>query len=190
MYAADLKRFSSALDGQFACPLCLRVIAPGASLADQVAEEHVVPETLGGRLTTLTCRQCNNSAGAELEAHLVQRVLIDARKRPVEAIVDIGGAVHRAEVHFPGSAADGFRIFGIPKQSDLRQVAEAQRLLSEGANEIRLRLNFGYVVLRTAAALVRSAYLLMFRNFGYRYVLDPSAAVIRDHLADPLKETG
>lgn len=113
--ALRLPLMPKTLDGpeETTCPLCLRLIAPGASLADQVAEEHVVPEALGGRLTTLTCRQCNNSAGAELEAHLVQRVLIDARKRPVEAIVDIGGAVHRAEVHFPGSAADGFRIFEV-----------------------------------------------------------------------------
>ena len=122
MYAANLEIYAPSLRGRFACPLCLRVIERASNLSDVVAEEHVVPEALGGRLTTITCRSCNNSAGTELESHLVQRVLVDANKRPVEGRVDIGGTVHRAEVHFPSPSTDGFRIFGIPKQSDRRQV--------------------------------------------------------------------
>lgn len=38
-------------------------------------------------------------------------------------------------------------------------------------------------------ALLRSAYLLMFCTFGYRYVLDASAAPVREQLHNPLVQT-
>ena len=47
-YAADLKRFAPVLEGHFGCPICMRAVAPTPVLADVVAEEHVVPESLGG----------------------------------------------------------------------------------------------------------------------------------------------
>jgi hypothetical protein len=113
---------------------------------------------------------------------------VEARKRPAEGTVDIGGAVHRAELHLPALPLDGFKLVGIPKQSDPRQLAEAQRLLSEGV-KIRLDMSSGYVVLRSATALVRAAYLMMFRTFGYRYVLDPGATAVRAQIATPVEET-
>ena len=187
--SADLKRFAPALEGYFGCPICMRPVAPTPVLTDVVAEEHVVPKSLGGRLTTLTCRRCNNSAGSKLESHLVRRVRIDAGKAPSSMRLQVGGAVQRGKIYVSPDEGEPIRIEIVDKQSDPRQAPELERLVKEGVEEMHLSVNSGYIPLRTAVALIRSAYLLMFRTFGYRYVFDCSADVVRDQVADPTRET-
>jgi hypothetical protein len=189
LYAADLERLIPEHRGCFACPVCLRVIERQSDLRLVVAEDHIVPEALGGNISTLTCRPCNNGSGSALESHLVQHVLVEARKRPHRGTIDIDGAVHRVELYPPESPDQPFRIVGMPKQSDRRQIQAAEQRMAEGAKEIKLDMSMGYIQLRSAVALIRSAYLLMFRTFGYSYVLDASAQPIREQLANPLVET-
>ena len=182
LYSQDLERLAPALRGRFGCPICFAAFPRSEPLREVVAEEHVVPETLGGKFTTLTCRRCNNQAGTSLEAHLVQRVLVEARRRPAKASVQIGDAVVRAEMVLPRVGDELRTIKVIGKQTDARQLASMQRLLMAGTDEVHLHLNFGYVEQRSLVALLRAAYLLMFRTFGYRYVLDPSAIAVREQI--------
>ena len=84
------------------------------------------------------------------------------------------------------------KLFGFQKQSDPREIDKFGKLLSEGVwdgQELKLNLKLGFVPALSVAALVRSAYLLMFRLFGYRYVCSRSAAAIRKSMTDPLVET-
>lgn len=188
-YAGDLERFAPALQGQFGCPICFTAIRPSVPLREVVAEEHAIPQKLGGRVTTLTCRRCNNEGGTTLEAHLVQRVLLEARKRSARTIFRIGDAVTRAQMVLPETSREPLEILVIKKQSDERQIAATQRLLKTGKHPIHLGLNFGYVEQRSLVALLRAAYLLMFRTFGYRYALDRSATAVRDQIRRWDRET-
>ena len=174
------------------CPICLTFFARTENLTKSVSIEHIVPDALGGRITTLTCRQCNNTAGTKLDSHLVQRVQVEGRKKPIPAAAKFCDTAFRVEVHLPESADDALRIYGIHKQSHPQEIDKFGKLLSEGVwdgQELKLDFNLGYEPLRSRAALARSAYLLMFRIFGYRYVFDRSAAVIRRSITEPLVET-
>lgn len=174
------------------CPICLRFFAHTENLTKSVSIEHIVPDALGGKVTTLTCRRCNNTAGAQLDSHLVKRVRVEGKSKPISAGVEFRGTRFRAEVHLPESPGDSLRIYGIPKQSDPRESNRFFSLLDEGiwdGQELKLHLEWGYVPVRSAVALLRSAYLLMFRLFGYRYVWDRSAVVIRESISQPTKET-
>jgi hypothetical protein len=188
-YAGDLERFAPTLRGQFGCPICFTAIRRSVPLREVVAEEHVIPRSLGGRITTLTCKRCNNEAGTTLEAHLVQRVLLEARKRPPRTTVKIGDAVVRAEMVLPETSREPYDIVVIKKQSDERQIAASQRLLKTGKDLIHLGLDFRYIERRSLVALLRAAYLLMFRTFGYRYALYRSAAAVRDEIRQGDRET-
>jgi hypothetical protein len=187
-HAADLHRLAPKYGEHFGCPLCCRVFKRVADLRDIVAEEHVVSRKLGGRIVTLTCRTCNSEHGTELDAHLVQRVHIEANKVPMRARVKMGTAAFGAEMFAPREPGAPIKINGIRKQSDPRQDAELERLAREGQETINLKLKFGFNANRSVVALVRSAYLLMFRTFGYRYVLDASAAVVREQLQNPTQK--
>lgn len=183
LYAADLKRFAPTLAGQFGCPLCLAPIPRSVPLRNVVAEEHVIPSALGGRITTLTCRRCNNDlGGSQLESHLVQRVLVEACKRPIDVTLTMQGAVMRGEMPVRSSPDEPHPIRGIGKRSDPRQVAAIQELMKAPKDEIHLDLNFGYSERRALVAVLRAAYLLMFRTFGYRYLLDASAKPVREQI--------
>lgn len=188
-YSSDLERYAPALKGHFGCPICMRAFGRVPDLRKVVAEEHVVPRALGGRLVTLTCRPCNNSAGSELESHLVQRVRVDNGQIPAAVRMQVGDAVQRGGFRAQSDSNPAFEIKVVGKQSDPRQAEELKRLFRAGVEDVHLNLNYGYVLLRSVVALVRSAYLLMFRTFGYRFILDPSAQVLRDQISQPLTET-
>ena len=191
-YEADLLRLRPKAKRGFVCPICLKFFARTENLAEDVAIEHIVPKALAGGVTTLTCRKCNNTAGTKLDRHLVQRVRVEGRKKPILAGARFCGTSFRVEVHLPESADNAIRVYGIRKQSHPREIDKFGRLLSEGVwdgQELKLDLELGYEPVRSRAALLRSAYLLMFRVFGYRYVFDRSAAVIRKSITEPLVET-
>ena len=51
----------------YCCPLCLRGF--DAEHMDHLSIEDVPPRSVGGRPLLLTCRECNNKHGTELDAH-------------------------------------------------------------------------------------------------------------------------
>lgn len=190
LYSADLARLAPEYTDRFGCPLCHRLIERCPKLGDAVSEEHIVPRKLGGRLTTLTCRSCNSNYGSTLDAHLIQHVRVESRKRPIKARVQVGAGELGAEIHVPTSLDDQpITILGVRKQSDPDKVAVAMRAVETGERTIRLKLNFGYVPVRSSVALVRVAYLQMFRLFGYRYIFDASAKPILHQIRYPLEQT-
>ena len=161
---ADLQQIWPKAKRGFVCPICLRFFARTENLTKSVSIEHIVPHALGGRVTTLTCRRCNNTAGTQLDSNLVNRVRVEGRSEPISADVEFRGTKFRGKVHLPESASDSFRIYGIPKQSDPREINRFFSLLDEGVwdgQELKLRLELGYVPVRSAVALLRSAYLLI-----------------------------
>lgn len=191
LYSADLSRFEPDLAGKFRCPVCFSVIPRSEPLRAVVAEEHVFSEALGGRLTTLTCRPCNNDkGGSELESHLVQRVLVEARKRPLRVRYQMRESVMRGEMPLPASGTAPIEMKVVGKQSDPRRVAEIQELLKGLQDDIHLHLDFGYSERRTLVAVLRSAYLMMFRTFGYAYALDASATLVREQILDHTRDLG
>lgn len=182
----------SKLDDPFVCPLCLYAFSRVPNIAEIATKEHILPSSLGGRLISLTCRDCNNQSGSQLESHLVQRVRVSAREKPVLVTVDFGSARFRAEMQVPKSDGNKITIVGIGKQSDPRQVKRAIQILDEEewhGREVKLDLDLGYIPLNSDVALVRIAYLYMFWRFGYRYVFNESAIVIREQLNDVKRET-
>ena len=191
-YEADLQKVLPNFERGFVCPICLRFFDRKANLSSELTIEHIVPKKLGGRLTTLTCRRCNNTAGTKLESHLVKRVQIEGRKKPILAGVEFCGSTFRGEVHLPNSPHEAIKVYGIRKQSHFREIDKFAKLLSDGVwdgETLNLNVELGYVPALTAAALMRSAYLLMFRIFGYRYLFEKSAELIRKTITEPLVET-
>jgi hypothetical protein len=49
----------------YACPICLRISPSDATLT----VEDVPPKSVGGRPLILTCKSCNDAAGATLDWH-------------------------------------------------------------------------------------------------------------------------
>ncbi|MDQ1631547.1 MAG: hypothetical protein QOC80_1519 [Frankiaceae bacterium] len=105
----------------YACPCCLVACNRAAVFAGILTEEHVPPEGVGGRRLLLTCKNCNNGAGSDFDAHAVTRLDADdfargrvtGRTLPVPSYADgipLRGTAQRMD--------GGIQIFGVPKQNN------------------------------------------------------------------------
>jgi len=171
------------------CPLCLKECpraaaehAPEVAFEDRLTEEHVIPASAGHREVTLTCKHCNDTLGATLDAHLARKIRLD---RAVNSGVSV-----RAKLQWDGGGAPtDFRI-----DEDARfhlrvkpTTGKMEHLLFErmneyatGQRELRLTLRSNVDRMSLAASLVKAAYLGLFVDRGYRYILMPALELIRD----------
>ncbi len=189
IYAFDLSSCTTDSRDVFICPLCLKRIIKSRHLQNIVSEEHILPESLGGSLTTLTCKECNNRQGSQLDASLVQRVRVEQGEYPINGRVFIGEGEFGADTYFPNDENAPIKIVGIPKQSNPKSVETSEIALRSGPENISLRLNFDYNPTASLVALLRVAYLMMFRCFGYRYILQDFTEQIRKQIKYPFEET-
>jgi HNH endonuclease len=78
------------------CPLCLNAFLKEAidSEPPELTEEHIIPEALGGKLITLSCRSCNGVHGSQLDSQLVQMLRAHILWRESERIPSRGTSVY------------------------------------------------------------------------------------------------
>jgi hypothetical protein len=182
------------------CPLCLRGFSREA-LAGREGHDpvltlaHVIPKKLGGTICTLACKDCNNGVGTELEAVLMQRFATEdfaSGHSPINARVNtpLGDLGVEMELS-PNRSAWSMRV--IDKQSDPKVVQATQSGLpklieKQEAFRFTLTLPYPHLPRHIEAAIYQSAYLLMFRQFGYEFVSHPHFAKMRERIVNP-KET-
>lgn len=181
------------LDDVYICPICFKLFDGGAlstEYADCLTLEDVPPKALGGNARILTCKLCNNQAGTELDSHLSRQVQaaefldqlpgveIETRLQPDPSIS------LPATTRYTHEGA--IKVLYDPNRSDPTHLNRLQEL-GESWNVSRLTLTFfpGYKVNRPEIALIRIAYLLMFAQFGYGFLLHPSLIPVRQQIAKP-----
>ena len=176
-YSTNLEWYKPELKDLFVCPLCFRIFDRDALVDGTLTIEHIIPSSIGGRLTTLTCRDCNNQAGSELEANLVQEARVDDIFRArlstsIRSVVAVGEGEQAADVSFFDEGELAVVINGLPQHTNPVQQELVEAALSNGARSFKITSNFGYRHLPAQVAKIRSAYLMMFRYFGYAYIRD------------------
>ena len=178
----------------FLCPICLRAFDHGAlgtnGIPQLVDIAHTFPALCGGTLgkATLTCRECNNRIGSELESHVARGF------RFHEAPGGHGGKVW-GHVEFDGikipttitSSPSGFSLgqhFAHAPPKALERMAQQMQEGEKVTITIRWLHPHKY-----SAAMLHSAYLTMFRVFGYEYIIAANTEWIRTILtSDPPPE--
>jgi HNH endonuclease len=187
-YAANLSYYMPEARDQFICPIC-RAAFGRASLDDEEngpTVEHCIPKAVGGRLYTLTCKRCNNSLGAELDFHLANRLLADdflagISDRPMDGEVKIEGHRVRGSVSIRGGENPAFEVQVIKRATNPAELEGACQAMtnSEGGIQGSFSFNLGYNPRLARIALIRSAYLLMFRHYGYGYFFTENTELVR-----------
>jgi hypothetical protein len=174
-------------DEGYICPICFKLFGRDAlstEYDDHLTLEDVPPQSLGGKVLTLTCKICNNRAGTELESHLSKKLHADAFLSGAPGIqmearfcpdpsVDL-----TAIVQFMQNRVVDIRYD--PNRSNPDDVSKLHEM--EDADEISgitLRFLLGYKINRPEVALIRIAYLLAFARFGYGFLINHSLERIR-----------
>ncbi|OFW32733.1 MAG: hypothetical protein A3J28_07880 [Acidobacteria bacterium RIFCSPLOWO2_12_FULL_60_22] len=184
--SVDLAKITADYPAQVLCPLCLTPFTKEAIDLEEpdLTEEHIIPEKLGGTLVTLTCKRCNNTYGSKVEAHLVQMLrshdsLKGTSNRPLRGRMEIGGMTVPADIEWKAAETTTIRLR--PFKPAVHEAIKKH--LRDGTDEINLNLNFRYIPLRSYVAVFRIAYLAMFRELSYGYILSRAAGAVREIIA-------
>ncbi|MGA7235037.1 MAG: HNH endonuclease [Bryobacteraceae bacterium] len=188
--ARDLDSVCGDYPGKMACPLCLTLFTEDAvDMAEPLlTEEHIIPGELGGRLTTLTCKGCNNRHGAELDSQLIQRLRVhDAldgeHEWPLKGRIEVAGMTVPADIDWRAHRHDTTQ-FQLRRFDPAVHAAIKQSFRDGNVDNINVHFSFGYIPYRTDIAILRIAYLASFRNWGYRFILTPAIQLMRNLIND------
>lgn len=197
-YSANLAIWRPEIKGQYVCPLCLRggfeeeaVLGPNPPLT----EEHCIQQGLGDVLTVLTCADCNNSAGRSVDNHLHKRLdFVEFWKGTLGEAFNGRITVWDHDLGVEVRRSPGKLEFHVQeRRSDPAKVQAVQESLTMGRQPSEFRLHFGSKYApdtkRSRIAVLKSAYLLMFRHFGYGYILSTVLNPVRQQICDPKSET-
>lgn len=180
----ELTRFKYELRGLFRCPVCF---CDHPISSTEITEEHIIPDSVGGRITTFLCRRCNSTFGQRQTRWLSdwielsesntpfhadpkkQRAKLIADGRTVNGSLKIGpdGAIEFYADRSRTNPADFDAHWSGPKPSEITITTD----MPVFRNENSLRVGF-----------LTAAYGLWFKNFGYSFVLQSSLNIVRQQI--------
>jgi len=162
------------------CPLCWE-----ETLYEDLTEEHIVPDSVGGNCLTLTCEPCNNNHGSKLDAHLARyQSIIDAFNGHgvLKTKLEINGSRVATDLHWGKNSKD-FKI--IAKASDPKACDKIHSdFVEDKVTDGMITFEYGYSQNGFKTAVLRAAYLAVFRRFGYVYLNHPVVQIIREKICN------
>lgn len=189
LYSANAAIFAPEYSQYCPCPICLSGFGERAIEADTLLMDiaHVFPKSCGGNggPKVLTCKQCNSRIGREYDSEFAYD------SKLVAALDGSGNGCVATRIRLPGGTSigtefrkqnGGFRFDLIPKQTN---PVERDRLIKS----LRETGDLSFTMdLRTPdpkrypVSLLHSAYLAMYRYFGFEYLVTGNSEWIRDIL--------
>jgi hypothetical protein len=181
-------------DVTYICPVCTRQF--NKEDLDQEAKnpltlEDAPPKSLGGRANILTCRECNNGAGQQIDFHLT------ARMNELDQHQFVPGVEFHPEFDHNGTIVQGtvkVNEDGVIDAAHAVKKNNPQKLgeyiAATGKEEvINIKFRDSKVdIFRLQLALLKTAYLMTFEKYGYSFILNPIYDRLRDQLRNPNKE--
>ena len=155
------------------CPLCLELFGPGAFTV-----EHVIPSALGFSLLTLTCASCNCPQGSRLERHLVS-AHSSALTLNFDAKIIHDSKPIRVLIRWPEDEREPVQITAIEGASDPAVLQSFKEYMDGSPEKISLQVKARFAENKRRLALMRAAYLALFKQFGYAWVLDSVYVPVR-----------
>jgi hypothetical protein len=185
---SDLRKNVIGKSGVILCPMCLKEFGRGAaehlkSIPQDawLTEEHVIPESTGNQEVTLTCRPCNNTLGHQIDSHLARKVRLDRAAKLGERVKGTlfwpdGGAPVDMEQRPDGQ----IHLHLKPTTSRMaQQFLERARKYESGERQLSLTIDNRLDMKKFVASVAKAAYLGMFVDRGYAYILLPALEAIR-----------
>ena len=194
--ASNLNAFFPEAQNTVVCPLCRSAHGRDSLLGDglELTREHCIPASAGGKLVTLTCRACNNSHGISSDSHLKNLLLaedaVEGIGGTVDGTISIEGHPFRCEVGFGREGEKSLHFTPIVKASNSKERDTAFAIVEASSNtgddfSANLELRFRYCPFRSNLVLVKAAYLLMFKQFGYSYMFFEGPEFVRRLILEP-----
>jgi hypothetical protein len=174
------------------CPICLGSFGREAITSGALTKEHILPESLGSAAWTLGCCRCNSDSKRNIESHLTkllryEDVMAGLSGDAVRGRIRAGDGEQRVQVKIE-KAGPTVTLIGEPGTDRSPASRNLIRVLESGVPSFQLSVYGGCDRRLANLSLLKSAYLYMFREFGYDYILRPQLDVVRRQLRCPGEE--
>lgn len=184
----ELCRFDLEYFGKVLCPACLAGLE--LTRPDEISEEHIFPHSVGGKITTILCKACNNKFGTKQTKWLGEYVEIYRANTPFHPNekkqsrrvkingIDLGGSWRQLE--------DGSLELFVDKG---RTSPESYNAYAIGGAESKMQIEFNIPLFQNEnlvrIGFLTSAYCLWFKNFGYSWVFQSAMEIVRKQIKFP-----
>lgn len=188
------------VDDIYVCPICLQPFPRTALLTPQILTlEHIPPKSVGGKDSgwILLCGNCNHTIGSTLDSQLDHRLQVGDFLNKVPSASTEARFTLGEDAWLPSQlkwSDDGhLLIFSDPnpKRSSPNNIAKHNEYTEDIKQakrnfEGRFSISIGNRSL-WEAALLRIAYLMVFRLFGYGALTHSNMLLVRDQIRNPDK---
>lgn len=173
----------------YPCPLCARGFnTPHPSV---LSFEDVPPKSVGGKPLLLTCRQCNNKHGSDLDSHIQAgrnlREIVEGKRetwgrlRVGEDRMTVKGTVFAED-----NALEEMSGKSNPAERDaVESFVESQAGKDAIGSELHFEFSIKHNEWKERVAWLRVAYLYLSALLGYTFVLREVLNPIRDQFRRP-----
>ena len=192
--ATALQRLYPQVPYGYACPICRLLFLPRALESGLLSLDHAPPKAHGGRHVCITCVTCNNMAGYSTEAEMRKGDdVVDLRRGQMSmfrpAVFHIGDvpvnvAFKREGDHYVLNA----RLKKNRPTSFERLKAWAKAGEPMREDEFRKSLSIRGLRFdnqRARVGWLKSAYLIAFAAFGYRWAWQTHLDIVREQIQRP-----
>ena len=180
----------------FICPICLEVIDLSKFSENDfnkiISLEDVPPKSMGGKPILITCKQCNNICGHEIDVYLfnelkyrtdIQIPSSVGRKARLKSGDNVLNATFKIK-------DDKNIVLEVTQKNDPKKVkTHFEDIKQSGVNwKLNAQIILSDVKRNPTAAniaLLKSAYLLAFQRLGYRYILNEELQIVRNQILNP-----
>jgi hypothetical protein len=177
----------------YICPLCLQkyivLVGRDLNVNGEFSIDHIPPQSVGGTLEIITCKKCNNDAGGLYEAELLKKMNYEAsRNNHPDAEIK---TFFKAEgmpgnyTSFAKRNEDGEIIldFSDKLKKDAPFLKDwLENKSKTDAWEVKLTITRPDDK-KILKAILKSAYLICFINWGYDFIFSLNGELIRDVLS-------
>jgi hypothetical protein len=173
---------------RYVCPLCDRAFPKAAIQSGDLTAEHVPPDSLGGRAILLTCKECNNISGTNLDAHARKReTVFAARKGQIQKEL-------RVLFHYAGrkisarlvASPNGTFLKVVPKANHPAAITELQNTGIPSGTPLTIEFRGDrFRELNANMSWFRSGFLALVAAFGYARSFDSAYQIVKRQLQVP-----
>lgn len=176
----------------YVCPICLQPYLDfNGENQNPLTEEHTPPESLGGKVTTLTCKSCNNTAGTQFESHLIKRL------REIDSSQFIPGTESSFKVEINGTSLNGKMVVDSDgtikvehgyKHNNPVPLNKAMETIKPGMIISPSFRNEKISIDNVMYGLLKIAYVMAFERLGYSIIFDKCFDIVREQILNPGKK--
>lgn len=188
------------LKAHFVCPICLNIF----SLKDEakITEAHIIPDAVGGKISTYACKQCNDRAGKLQDKWLGEHLKISQSPagifngNPTGFVFGDVKLKGKVETEVKDNAVSLTLKFDYKHNSpDMRDridsMLEEAYKKYDGINKVPVGLGVYTPVLgkqeMVNVGFLTAGYLMWFKILGYSWVFQKHLQPIREQIINPDK---